>query len=428
MRLEVKKSELNGSVRIPGSKSHTIRAVAAAGLAEGQSLIREPLYSSDSLSAAAAYRLLGAEVDMSDERCWKVAGTGGDISVPGDVIDVGNSGTTLRLAMGSAGLVSLGSEIEFTGDKQIQARPVDELLKALECLGARAVSINNNGKAPVRIGGRLRGGRAEVRCVTSQYLSSLLLACPLADGDTELVIPLLNEPDYVRITLDWLDFLGIEYSCDERMSGFEIPGGQRYRAFEKTIAADFSSATFFVCAGAIAGGEVRVEGLDFGDSQPDKAVCDYLRKMGADIKCENGTVIVRGGRLKGAEIDMNRTPDALPAMAVTAAFAEGRTRLYNVAQARVKETDRIRCMAEELSRMNVAVEEFEDGLVIEGGGNISGGDFDGRDDHRIVMAVAVAGLMSSEGVRIDRAEAMNVTFPGFVELMRGLGADMNIID
>jgi 3-phosphoshikimate 1-carboxyvinyltransferase len=367
MRLEVKKSELNGSVRIPGSKSHTIRAVAAAGLAEGQSLIREPLYSSDSLSAVAVYVALGAEVDMSDERCWKVLGRGGDICVPCGVIDVGNSGTTLRLAMGSASLSSVGSEIEFTGDKQIQSRPVDELLKALESLGGRAISVKNNGRAPVRIGGRLRGGRAEVRCVTSQYLSSLLMACPLADGDTELFIPLLNEPDYVRITLDWLDFLGVEYRCDARMSSFEIPGGQRYRSFEKTIAADFSSATFFLCAGAIAGGEVRVEGLEFCDSQPDKAVFDYLGEMGADIKCENGSVVVRGGRLKGAEIDMNRTPDALPAMAVTAAFAEGRTRLYNVAQARVKETDRIRCMAEELGRMNVSVEEFEDGLVIEGG-------------------------------------------------------------
>ncbi|MDD5326427.1 MAG: 3-phosphoshikimate 1-carboxyvinyltransferase [Phycisphaerae bacterium] len=424
MKLIARKSRLRGEVSIPGSKSHTIRAVAIASLADGNSSIRRPLASSDTQSAVNCYRSLGAKIDTADAECWKVAGTAGRVTAPAGVIDVGNSGTTLRVAMGSAALAEAGQKTTFTGDEQTQTRTIGPLMEALNSLGAKCKSIKNNGKAPVEITGQITGGRASIAAVTSQYLSSLLLCAPLAAGNSEIDVTLLNEPGYVQMTLDWLDKQGIEYE-NENMQRFKIKGGQRYKSFDAAIAADFSSATFFLCGGALCGEDVSLLGLDFSDSQPDKAVVDYLKMMGADISIEPGAVRIRASALKGAEIDMNATPDALPAMAVTAAFAQGQTRLVNVAQARTKETDRISAMACELKKLGVSVEEFADGLIIEGGAP-KPAELHGWADHRIVMALSLAGLKLDGQCVIDTAEAMSVTFPDYAGLMKSVGANIEV--
>jgi len=426
MNLVVKKSKLTGTVSIPGSKSHTIRAVTIASLAEGQSTIRNPLVSDDTLSAVNCYRAFGAKIDTSSEKTWKVVGTGGRLTVPAEIIDVGNSGTTLRIAVGSAALVDKEATVTFTGDDQIRSRPIGPLLSSLNDLGAKARSVNDNGKPPVEMAGKLVGGITTIEAVTSQYLSSLLLAAPLAEKDTLIKVPLLNEPDYVQMTLDWLDKQGIKYEND-RMRHFQVAGGQKYKAFDSAIPADFSSATFFLCAAVILEADVTLTGLDFADSQPDKAVADYLRSMGADISIDKAAVRVKGSRLTGTQIDMNRTPDALPAMAVVAAFAAGTTKLVNVAQARNKETDRISCMACELKKMGANVEELPDGLIIRQS-RLAAAQLDGRSDHRIVMALSLAGMTVEGQTVIETAEAINVTFPDYVELMRSLGAKMNLVD
>ncbi len=424
MKLIVEKSRLKGTVAMPGSKSHSIRAVAIASLAAGQSLIREPLDSSDTQAAVTCYRAMGAAIDTSDPKCWKVVGTGGRISAPEEIIDVGNSGTTLRVAMGSAALAPSGHSIGFTGDEQIQTRSVGPLIESLNDLGAKCVSLTDNGKVPVEITGKLTGGKTTIAAATSQYLSSLLLCAPLASEDTEIDVSILNEPGYVQMTLDWLDKQQIEYE-NEQMSRFSIKGNQSYKAFDTRIPADFSSATFFLCAAALFADEVTLLGLDFADSQPDKAVVDYLKAMGADISVGPDSVTVRAAGLNGAELDMNETPDALPAMAVTAAFAEGTTKLLNVPQARNKETDRIACMAQELKKKGGEVEELPDGLIIQGG-RPKPAELHGWADHRIVMALSVAGLNLDGRSSIDTAEAISVTFPNYVELMKSIGADMNL--
>ncbi len=426
MKLIVRKSRLQGTVVIPGSKSHTIRAVAIASLAAGQSLIRNPLNSSDTQAAVACYRALGAAIDTSDAKLWKVTGTGGEITTGAEVIDVGNSGTTLRIAIGSAALAQAGQTTTFTGDEQIQTRPIGPLMDALSELGAKCTSLNNNGKAPVEVTGKLTGGRTAIAATTSQYLSSLLLCAPLASEDTQIDVTLLNEPGYVQMTLDWLDKQQIKYD-NQQMRQFRIKGNQSYKAFDATISADFSSATFFLCAAAVSAEEVTLLGLDFADSQPDKAVVDYLKAMGADINIEPNSVTVKATTLKGAEIDMNKTPDALPAMAVTAAFAEGTTKLLNVPQARSKETDRIKCMADELKKMDVDVEELPDGLIIVGS-RPKPAELHGWADHRIVMALSLAGLNLDAQCTIDTAEAIAVTFPNYVELMKGIGANMELVN
>lgn len=250
------------------------------------------------------------------------------------------------------------------------------------------------------------------------------MCTPLAEQDSVIDVTLLNEPGYVQMTLDWLDREGIKYE-NQQMRKFKIKGNQRFKRFDYTIPADFSSATFFLCAGALAAEEITICGLDFADSQPDKAVVDYLQQMGADINIIGNRLRIKRSTLRGAELDMNGTPDALPAMAVTAAFAQGQTRLVNVPQARGKETDRIRAMATELGRLGVKVDELPDGLIIEGGG-VKAADVHGWGDHRIVMALSLAGLVTEGTLVVDTAEAMNVTFPGYAELMRSIGAQMEI--
>ena len=419
--LSVRKSKLSGSVRIPGSKSHTIRAVAIGALASGTSRVLDPLDSSDTRSAQDVYRGLGAQVTPGDD--WLIEGVGGIPKVPESVLDVGNSGTTLYIAMGSAALVNGYSVL--TGDEQIRARPAGPLLEALRGLGAEAFSTRGDGRPPLVIRGPIRGGRISLDgSKTSQYVTSLLINCPLARGDSEILVSNAVETPYIEMTLRWLDEQGIRYER-EGFERFVIPGGQSYRAFQKSIPGDFSSATFFLCAAAITGSELTLVGLDMDDSQADKAVVHMLAEMGAEVERLPDGVRIRGGKLVGGEFDLGNTPDALPSMAVTACFAEGVTRLANVAQARLKETDRIKVMCEELGKMGGKVKELPDGLEITGS-SLHSARVRGHGDHRVVMALAVAGL-ACEGVsEIDTAEAMSVTFPSFAELMHSAGAHMNL--
>lgn len=422
MHLICGQTRLRGSVDIPGSKSHTIRAVTLCSLAAGESVVREPLASADTLAAVDTFQALGAEIH-AEHNLWRIRGTGGEVKVPADFIDVKNSGTTLRLAVGVAGLLRDGLA-GFTGDHQIRRRPIGPLAGSLNDLGARVTTLRNNGSAPLVVGGRLRGGHTSIEAVSSQYLSALLVATPLADGDSVIDVPLLNEQPYVHITLDWLERMGIRLERDE-LRQFRVPGGQQYRPLDVRVAADFSSATFFLAAGVLGDNDIVVRGLDMNDPQGDKAVVEYLQRMGARVEFVPEGIRVRPGELVGVEIDMNATPDALPMMAVVGCFARGTTRLVNVPQARLKETDRIAVMAAELGKMGARISERPDGLVIEQS-DLEPAAVEGHHDHRVVMSLAVAGTCVAGGTRISTAEAMSVTFPTFVECMHALGGDVRL--
>jgi 3-phosphoshikimate 1-carboxyvinyltransferase len=419
-----RKSQLRGSVSIPGSKSHTIRAVAIASLAAGTSRIEAPLDSGDARSAVRAFTALGAKIECQSD-VWIVQGTGGELRAPEDVIDVANSGTTLNVALGSAALVRKGLTC-FTGDHQIRRRPSGPLLASLNDLGARAESSRGDGCAPIVVRGRLRGGTTSIECRSSQYLTSLLINCPLADGDTTIHVPLLFEEPYVEMTLDWLARQQIKLERDE-LREFRIPGRQNYKPFNRRIPADFSSATFFLCAGVLGDNDVTVQGLDLNDPQGDKAVLDYLRQMGARVDVQPDGVRVQPGNLTGCRIDINSTPDVLPMMAVVACFAEGKTTLANVPQARIKETDRIATMRQELTRLGAKITELPDGLVIEQS-KLTGAEVDGHSDHRIAMALTVAGCSIPGQTVVRTAESATVTFPTFMDCMRGIGADIKTVE
>jgi 3-phosphoshikimate 1-carboxyvinyltransferase len=422
MNFTVTPGRLSGDVHMPGSKSHTIRGLILATLAGGESRLLHPLDSADTRSCVATCRGLGARIDDSDSARWTVHGTGGQPTSPAEAIDVGNSGTTLFLAM-SAAAVGQGLT-EFTGDEQTRRRDAGPLLEALSELGATAYSKNQTGCAPLVVGGGLRGGQVSIECPTSQYMSSLLIGCPLATGESEITAPLLHEKPYVQMTCQWLEELGVDYEPSEDLQHFRIPGGQSYPAFERQIPGDFSSATFFLVAAAVTGSELLLRGLDMEDSQGDKAVVGMLERMGVEVDITAEGLRVRGPeRLQVEDFDLNATPDALPAMAVAGCLAEGETRLLNVPQARMKETDRLAVMTAELEKMGAEIEELSDGLVIEGG-SLSGAQVDGHSDHRVIMALAVAGLAAEGPSTVSTAEAVSITFPDFADLMREVGAEI----
>ena len=424
MKVTSHKSTLNGTVDVPGSKSHTIRALIIGALADGESIIEEPLKSLDTLSAAAAVSHFGARVDMNSMP-WTVRGVGGKPSVPDTVIDVGNSGTTLYMIMGTSSLAD-GWTI-LTGDEQIRRRTASYLIDALSGLGVELFSTRGNGMAPLAIHGKMKGGETKVAGISSQYVSSLLMACPLSVGHSNITITELNERPYVHMTLDWLNRTGIHLEINDDMTCVDIEGNQSFLPFSRRIPGDFSSATFLVCAGVLAGGELMLRGLEMDDPQGDKAVIDILRNMGADITTEQNCITVHGSSLKGIDIDMNAIPDALPMLSVCGSFAEGTTVLHNVAQARIKETDRIAVMAAELGKLGADIRELPDGLVINGTG-LRGGNVHGHGDHRVVMAMTVAGFAAENKIAVDTAESAGITFPGFWEKMRSAGAVLDITE
>lgn len=414
---------VRGSLRIPASKSHTIRALLIAAFARGESRLGMPLVSHDSLSCRKMIEAMGAKV-CNDGEDWLVEGFGMHPKKKDVHFNVGNSGTSLYLLSALASLFDF--KTQFDGDEQVQQRSAEPLLRALGEMGA-TVESGGGGCAPYSITGPISPYTIHINCPVSQFLSGLLMTAPLISPserrkDTEIFVDSLNEAPYVGITLDWLNFQNIRYDR-QNWDWFCVPSGQQYHSYKRTIPGDWSSATFFLVAAAITGGTLILEGVDITDSQGDKDVLEMLSRMGCRWQIVPDGVRIEGGKLKGAVIDLNATPDALPAMSVAACFAEGETQLINVPQARMKETDRIAVLTAELRKLGADVRELPDGMLIRGcapmeeGRGLLGSHVDGHQDHRVVMALAVAGLACRGKTFIKGAEASDVTFPGFFDLL-----------
>ncbi len=406
-----------GRITVPASKSQTIRALLIALMARGKSTVRHPLYSSDTLSCMNALETLGATLIKDEDGTIHVDSTVLDNTDEETLIDCGNSGTTTALLLPILALN--GREYTLTGDEQLQKRPFLPLVKALRDLGAEVESTG--GFPPIRIKGPIKGGRTVIECRSSQYLSGLLLALPLADGDSTVTCSLLYEKPYVRMTEKWLKDEGIDFTLSDDLMVSEVRGRQKYDAMDVFIEGDFSSASFFFVLAAIHGTSVTVSGLDRASTQGDKRILEVLEKMGCRVTWNGMDVTVTGpGRLSGGSFDINDIPDALPALAVAACFADGVTQFTNVAQARIKETDRIKVMHDELEKLGGEIEEKSDGLIIHGHGSLEGGEVSGHNDHRIIMALSVAGTKTENDTIIDSTESVAVTFPTFYSLLKEL--------
>ncbi|MBN2145640.1 MAG: 3-phosphoshikimate 1-carboxyvinyltransferase [Candidatus Aureabacteria bacterium] len=423
MKILAGRSRLRGKIAVPGSKSHTIRGVVIGTLAAGQSQLLRPLISEDTLSCIEGCRCLGAGIDTTDPAKWMIEGVDGKPKIKKNKINMGNSGTSLRLLASVAALCD--QDISFDGDDSLRTRFMKPLLQSLSELGARTQS--NHGKCPLKIRGPIHGGLTKIEGITSQFLSSLLITTPLLKEDSVIQVSHLNEKPYVEITLEWLNKQGI-LVAHENMEIFKVKGGQSYRAFRKAIPADFSTACFPLCAAAITGSDITITGLDFSDLQGDKMIFHYLEKMGLSIDYFPEQVMIRPSALQGIEIDLNATPDALPVLSVAACFAQGKTALVNVPQARFKECDRIAVMTQELRKMGAKIEELPDGMVIHQSSLHSCAELDGHGDHRIVMSLALAGMATHGESIVSTAEAARVTYPCFAEDMIQLGANIKWIE
>ena len=409
--------KLSGKIIIPSSKSQTIRALLISVFSRGVSYIKHPLISDDTESCINAVKAMGADVSILENGDITVDATYAFSDMDELSIDAGNSGTTEYLSLPM--LSSLGIQVNIDGDEMLRKRPLKPLLDALESLGAETESTE--GFPPASIRGPLDGGECTIECKTSQYLSGLLLGAPLAIGDSHIKCSVLFEKPYVKMTLKWLDDQGIKYRISDDLEEVWVKGGQSYKPLDTYIEGDFSSASFFFVAAAIHGTEVTVEGLDKNSTQGDKEILNILEKMGCSIKWNGMAVTVKGPeKLKGGVFDLNAIPDTLPALSVAAAFAEGDTILENVEQARIKETDRIKVMRENLNELGVEAEERRDALVVHGKGSVKGGKAKGYGDHRVIMALAILGTKTEEETEIDDVSAASVTFPTFFDLLEKL--------
>ena len=422
MNLRINPSKLSGTIVVPGSKSHTIRAVAMAMMAEGTSSINAPLISEDTLSAIRAAEAFGMKINRGDDSVWTAEGLAGKLQEPDGVIDMANSGTSIKIFAALAAQHNI--KASFDGDESLRSRPMKSLLDALDQCGVETSS--DNGKCPFTVKGPFKEHKnVTVNGKSSQYVSAMLFASAFSScGETINVIN-VNEQPYIGLTLSWMKRLGLQFEAAEDYTHFEVPGGQKTKGFTYTIPADFSTAAFPLAAAAVTKSEIGILNLDFMDVQGDKGVFLLLSQMGADIRKVSGKTIVKGGKLNGMEIDLNAMPDALPALSVVAAFAEGTTKLYNVANARIKETDRIACMTRELQKMGIKITELPDGMIIEGG-KPKGAVLESYGDHRIAMALAVAGLAAEGETIIRGAECAAVTYPAFFKAFKALGADFTL--
>jgi 3-phosphoshikimate 1-carboxyvinyltransferase len=417
--LEIEPSSLTGKVRVPPSKSHTLRAILFAAMGTRESRVRNPLSSPDTLSMIAAVEQFGAKVN-EDGADFVIQGVGKNLLHSDKIIDAGNSGIVFRFMSAIASLSSGYTVV--SGDPSIRnQRPSLPLLQGLRGLGAFAESILKNDKAPIVIKGPIQSGKTHLDGQDSQPVSALLIAAGFLEGLTEITVDQPGEKPWIDLTLHWMNKLNIDVE-NRNYEHYLVRGGAEYEGFDFNVPGDFSSAAFPLAAAIATNSEVSIEGIDKNDIQGDKHLVDVLQSMGANIDWQPGELCVKKGkRLIGREIDVNPIIDALPILAVLGCFAQGTTRLFNGSIARQKECDRIHSICSELKKMGADIEETPDGLIIRES-SLSGTNVESRSDHRIAMSLSVAALGAKGKTRIDSIQCIQKTFPGFIPAFQAIGA------
>ena len=334
----------------------------------------------------------------------------------------GESGSTLRFLLPLMG--ALAYEADFYPEGRLPQRPLSPLYEEMERMGC---SLSMQGEVPFKVRGKLKAGTYEIPGnISSQYISGLLFALPLLDGDSYLKITgSLESQNYVKMTLNTIRKFGIE--IDEKPDGFAVRGNQKYSGPDEYIVeGDWSNAAFMLAAGALTDEPLLLTGLNTESLQGDKAVTEVLKAFGTHITSTDEGIMVEKGELKGIEVDAGQIPDMVPAISAVAASANGRTVVTNAGRLRIKESDRLKAISETLNALGGSVTELEDGLVIDGTGSLKGGEVSSHGDHRIAMMAAVCSLFSEEKVRIQKADAVNKSYPAFYEDFETLGFAGNI--
>jgi len=405
------------TVRVPGSKSHTHRALIAAALSSGVSRIKNSLDSEDIAHTMACLRQFGARIE-EDAHGVTVHGAGGAWRQVNDPIYLGNSGTSIRLLAGVAA-IGAGRYI-LTGNHRMCQRPIQPLVDALRQVDVAARCLGENGCPPVQIDGRrITGGRIDIDCsLSSQFLSALFFIAPFTDQGLDIHVSsgLVSRP-YVDMTIETLGRFGIQVERSG-YEAFRIPGKQRYRAAEYLVEPDCSQGSYFWAAGAITGVRATVLGTPKETAQGDVKIVELMSQMGCRVDYGDDGISVQGGELTAIDADMGDMPDVAPTLAVVAAFARGTTVIRNVAHLKAKESDRLAAVANELRKMGICVEMGSDSLTIFGG-SPRGAEIETYDDHRIAMSFGVAGLRVP-GMRIKNEACVSKSFPGFWTVLNSL--------
>ena len=401
---------LQTTVTVPGSKSYTNRALLIAGLADGECRLEKPLVSDDTKYMIRALKAFGIPVQKEKE-AFLISGKGGKLSASNKDIFIGNAGTTMRFLTTFSALAP--GKTRLDGDERMRERPLADLLDCLTQMGVKAVSANGNGCPPIDIeGGEVPGGEVQLAGdKSSQYLTSILLSAPYFKNDTCIHIQGdLTSKSYADITLDIMKTFGVHVD-NESYQRFKVKAGDRYKAQTYRVESDWSSASYFLAAGAVTGGEVTLTDINPHSVQGDAQFTSVLEKMGCLVEKKSHSLHIKGNPLRGISINMNNMPDAVQTLAVTALFAEGETVIQGIGNLRIKETDRISALANELSRLGAEVETGEDFLIIRPG-DYKGAEIETYNDHRMAMSFAVAGL-KIPGTRIKNPKCVEKSFPDF---------------
>ncbi len=426
MKKQLFPSLLEGPIALPRSKSHAIRGLILAALADTPSTIEHLPSSSDVLSCISCLRNLGVSIDTNGTTTnisgglLKTIDSKRKSPVP-LLLDCGNSGTTLFILTATIALAS--QNISLDGDSSLRLRSAKELLNALTMLG---VLVESGPTPPYRITGPITNSTCSISCPTSQFLTALLITLPFAPVDTTIEVTSLTEIPYVHMTLSWLDRCGIQYSRTN-LEQFSIQGQQSINAFKATIGRDASAASFFACAAILQKSELTLLDLDLDDNQGDFALFDLLEEQGCTItkqKNASGTTdltIDGSGFIGSSQVNLEHMPDAVPAYAVLATKAEKPTTITNIAHVRRKECDRIHAIETELTKMGIETKSTPDSLTIIPG-PLKGASLDGHSDHRILMACTIAALAADRPSTIGNAQDAAITYPSFYEDLEALGA------
>ncbi|MGK0498824.1 MAG: 3-phosphoshikimate 1-carboxyvinyltransferase [Oceanicoccus sp.] len=410
---------VNGEVIIPGSKSLSNRALLLASMARGQTTITNLLDSDDVRHMLNALKQLGVEYTLSSDRtCCVVTGKDGPLANDGDFeLFLGNAGTAMR-PLAAALCLGSGGQFTLTGEPRMYERPIGHLVDSLTPLGANIEYLNSADYPPLKISGTaLSGGDIEVDgTISSQFLTSLLMSAPLAKGDITITVKgdLVSKP-YIDITLDLMAKFGVSVS-NHNYKKFSVSGGQSYISpTEIMVEGDASSASYFLAAAAISGGTVKVYGVGKNSVQGDIRFAEILEQMGAKISYGEDYIEASKGKLDGVDVDLNHIPDAAMTIATVALFANGPTKIRNVYNWRVKETDRLSAMATELRKVGAQVVEGEDFIEISPPAEIRAADIDTYDDHRMAMCFSLA-AMGGAAITINDPGCTAKTFPNYFDL------------
>jgi len=412
-------STLQGSLTVPPSKSHTLRAIFFAALGKGVSRIEQFLPSPDSIAMIEAMRAFGAEVKI-DGNALEISGFAGKPKPVSDVIQCGNSGIVLRFVGALSAL--LPSYTVLTGDHSIRHnRPVKPLLQGLSQLGAFATSTKGNDHAPILVKGPITQTKTTLDGQDSQPVSGLLITAAFSPHPIEIHVENPGEKPWIDLTLDWLTRLGIPFERKD-YSYYKLNGNAQIEAFNYTVPGDFSTAAFPIAAALLTNSELTLHNVDMNDSQGDKAIIPILKEMGARFTLKDKTLTIhKGAKLKGMKIDLDSCIDALPILTVIGCFAEGKTEIFNAAIARKKESDRISAIATELKKMGAQIEEQEDGLIIHQS-LLHGAELHTYHDHRLVASLTIAALAASSPSTVLGTECLAKTYPNFSQDFNAIGA------